>query len=330
MGVIVQKSGLLTTVQDLGRTGYQRYGIAVGGAVDGFAARVANMLVGNPDDAALLELALIGPELRFEQESLVAWCGGDFPAKLDGAPLPKDRPVRVPQGGVISFGPVQEGAMAWLAASGGFDVPVLLRSRSTYRRAKFGGVEGRGLSPGDRLGLLPLTPRAEELLRALRLAGRAAPSWCVKPGALGRPAEAGVLRFVRGPEWEWFAPEVRQLFVDAEYTVTKDADRMGLRLEGPPLTLSAPRELISSAVNTGVVQVPPSGLPIVLSAARQTVGGYPRIAAVAAVDYPAIAQLKPGDAVRFQEIPLARAHELYIARERDLNRVRTGLARLPG
>jgi antagonist of KipI len=330
MGLSVIKSGLLTTVQDLGRTGYQRYGIAVGGAVDGFAARVANMLVGNPDDAALLELALIGPELRFDQETLVAWCGGDFDARLNGQPLPRERPVRVPAGGLVSFGPARQGAMAWLAVAGGLDVPLLLRSRSTYRRAKFGGKEGRGLIPGDQFELLPPSPRAKELLTALQRADRVAPSWCVKPAALGRPGDAGVLRFVRGPEWGWFAPAIQRLFVSAEYTVTKDADRMGLRLEGPPLTLPAPRELISSAVNTGVVQVPPSGLPIILSAARQTVGGYPRIAAVAAVDFPVIAQLKPGDRLRFQEIPLVRAHELYIGRERDLNRVRTGLARLPG
>ena len=329
MGVIVRKPGLLTTVQDLGRTGYQRYGVVVCGAVDGFAARVANLLVGNAGDAALLELALIGPELEFEDEMLVAWCGGEFDARLDGGPLPKDRPVLVPAGGVVTFGPVRSGAMAWLALAGGIDVPVRLGSRSTHRRAQFGGHQGRGLIPGDRLELLPPSPRAEELMTALGSSGRSAPGWSVKPGALGRAAEAGVLRFVRGPEWDWFDPEMQKLLVTADYTVTKDADRMGLRLEGPPLRLTAPRELISSAVNTGVVQVPPSGLPIVLSAARQTVGGYPRIAAVAAVDFPAMAQLKPGDRVRFREIPLAQAHELYLGREQDLTRVRTGLARLP-
>ncbi|MFI5336964.1 MAG: biotin-dependent carboxyltransferase family protein [Opitutales bacterium] len=328
--ITVLKSGLLTTVQDLGRIGYQRDGVVVAGAVDGFAARVANMLVGNPDNAALLELALIGPELRFKEEALLSWCGGEFEARIDGQALPKDRPVRVPAGATVNFGPARKGAMAWLAVAGGFDVPVLLGSRSTLRRAHFGGHEGRGLIPGDRLGLLPPSERATALLAALRGAGRLATGWCVKSTALGHPAEPGVLRFIRGPEWDWFTRETHHLLETAEYTVTKDADRMGLRLDGPPLRLAAARELLSSAVNTGVVQVPPSGLPIVLSAARQTVGGYPRIAVVAAVDFSAIAQLRPGETVRFREIPLARAHELYIGREQDLNRVRTGLARLSG
>ena len=330
MGVIVRKPGLLTTVQDLGRTGYQRYGVVVCGAVDGFAARVANLLVGNPDTAAVLEMAIIGPDLQFEEETLIAWCGGEFDPKLNAQPMPKDRPVRVPAGGVVSFGPAKSGAMAWLAVAGGLDVPVRLGSRSTHRRAQFGGHEGRGLIPGDRIELLPPSGRASEWLATFAATGRTSPTWSVKPSALGKPIEAGVLRFVRGPEWDWFDRTVQLTFVTADYRVTKDADRMGLRLEGPPLSLAAPRELISSAVNTGVVQVPPSGLPIILSAARQTVGGYPRIATLAAVDFPALAQLKPGDQIRFREISLARAHELYIGREQDLNRVRNGLVRLPG
>jgi len=328
MGVTVLKSGLLSTVQDLGRAGYQRYGIAVGGAVDATAARVANLLVGNSENAALLEIALIGPELRADQELLVAWCGGDFAAWIDDHPLPKERPVRVPAGSVLSFGPVRSGAMAWLAFAGGIDVPVLLGSRSTHRQAKFGGREGRGLIPGDKLALLPPSERAAGLLAELHASGRVAPTWCARVAALGEPAVAGTLRFVRGPEWDWFTEEAQERFVSESYLVTKDADRMGVRFKGPELALAAPREMISSSVNTGVVQVPPSGQPIVLSAARQTIGGYPRLAAVAAVDYPAIAQLKPGDAVRFEEVGLPEAHALLLRREQDLNRLRLGLTRL--
>lgn len=330
MSVTVVKSGLLTTVQDLGRHGYQRYGVVVCGAVDGFSARVANLLVGNPPEAAVLELALIGPELRFESEALVAWCGAEFGAVLDGRLLPKDRPVRVPAGATVAFGPAHTGAMAWLAIAGGIDVPVILGSRSTYRAAKFGGVEGRGLIPGDRLPIGRPSPWAVAQLAALAARASITTNWCVRPAALGHPDVSGVLRFVRGPEWDWFPREVQQLFVRADYFVTKDADRMGIRFDGPPLQLAEPREMISTAVNTGVVQVPSSGQPIILSAARQTVGGYPRIAVIATVDMPAMAQLRPGDCVQFEEIPLADAHALYIRREHDLNRVRTGLARLSG
>lgn len=325
----VLKAGLLTTVQDLGRPGYQRHGVVVGGAVDGFAARVANLLVGNEPNAALIEVALIGPELRFTADALVAWCGADFEAKLAGAPLPKDRPVRVTAGQVLAFGPVRKGAMGWLAVAGGIDVPLVMRSRSTYRRAGVGGHEGRGLIPGDRLKLFPVPAAAKDKMEGLQRAGRIAPGWSIRPEVLGAPPATGELRAIRGPEWEWFTPAARAAVFMESFRVTKDADRMGVRLEGTALRLSHPREMISSAVNAGVVQVPPGGQPIVLSASRQTIGGYPRIAAVAAVDWGGIAQLKPGDTVRFREVSIAVAHDLLARRERDLQRVQMGLVRLP-
>jgi antagonist of KipI len=330
MSLVVLKPGLLTSVQDLGRSGYQRFGVVVGGAVDSFAARVANMLAGNDDNAALLEIALQGPELRFEAETLVAWCGGDFIVKLGSEPLPRDRPVRVPAGGVVSFGLAAHGARAWLAVAGGIDVPLVLGSRSTYRRAGFGGHQGRPLRAGDQLHFGPPAAWAEKILGALRAAGRMATSWSVRPHTLGAPPRDGQVRAMRGPEWDWFTGEAQRRIFASEFRVTKDADRMGVRVEGPALELAVPREMISAAVNAGVVQVPPGGQPIVLLCSRQTVGGYPRLAAVAAVDFGRLAQLKPGDRVRFEEIALARAHELYFARERDLNRVRTGLTRLVG
>lgn len=325
----VSKAGLLTTVQDLGRPGYQRHGVVVGGAVDGFAARVANLLVGNEPNAALIEMALIGPELKFAADALVACCGAEFEAKLAGAALPKDRPVRVAAGQVLSFGPARKGAMAWLAVAGGIDVPLVMQSRSTYRRAGVGGHEGRGLIPGDKLKVFPAPDPAREKLEKLLRAGRVAPAWSIRPEVLGVPPSAGELRAMRGPEWDWFTPAAQAAFFTEPFRVTKDADRMGLRLEGRPLELAAPREMISSAVNAGVVQVPPGGQPIVLSASRQTIGGYPRIAAVAAVDWGGIAQLKPGDTVRFREITVAAAQDLLAQRERDLQRVQMGLARLP-
>ena len=325
----VIKSGLLTTVQDLGRPGYQRHGVVVGGAVDGFAARVANLLVGNEPNTALIEMALIGPELKFAADALVACCGAEFEAKLAGAALPKDRPVRVAAGQVLSFGPARKGAMAWLAVAGGIDVPVVMKSRSTYRRAGVGGHEGRGLIPGDKLKVFPMPESAKDKLEKLQRAGRMASAWSIRPEVLGTPPALGELRAIRGPEWDWFTRAAQAAFFTEPFRVTKDADRMGLRLEGRPLELTAPREMISSAVNAGVVQVPPGGQPIVLSASRQTIGGYPRIAAVAAVDWGGVAQLKPGDTVRFREITVAAAHDLLAKRERDLQRVEMGLARLP-
>lgn len=326
----VLKPGLLTTVQDLGRPGYQQYGVVVGGALDGFAARVANLLAGNDDNAALLEMAQTGPELRFARETLVAWGGADFDARIGDEPLPGDRAVRVAAGETIRFGYARSGLRAWLAVAGGLDVPVVMGSRSTYRRAGIGGHEGRPLKAGDDLKVFPPSGWAGRILAALRAGGKRATAWTVRPGVMGRPAAAGVVRAVRGPECTWFTLDAQRAFFSAEWTATQEADRMGVRLAGPVLARRREGDMVSSAVNAGIVQVPAAGQPIVLLPSRQSVGGYPRLAAVAAVDLPRIAQLRPGEKVRFEEIPLPAAHALYLARERDLNRVRTGLARLTG
>jgi antagonist of KipI len=328
--ISVLKPGLLTTVQDLGRPGYQQYGVVVGGALDALAARTANLLVGNDDNAALLEMAQTGPDLSFEQEALVAWCGADFAARIGSEQLPRDRAVRVAAGETISFGFARSGLRAWLAVAGGVDVPLVMGSRSTYRRAGIGGHHGRPLLAGDKLKVFPAAGWARHIADSLRSGKRRATAWTVRPETLGKPAAAGIVRAVRGPEWDWFTPEAQQVFFAADWQATREADRMGVRLAGPALALAKPREMISSAVNAGVVQVPSAGQPIVLLPSRQSVGGYPRLAAAAAVDLRSFTQLRPGDKVRFHEISLATAHELYLARERDLNRVRTGLARLAG
>lgn len=326
----VLKPGLLTTVQDLGRPGYQQYGVVVGGALDAFAARVANLIVGNEDNAAVFEMAQTGPELRFDREAIVAWCGADFAAQIGDEPLPCDRAVRVAAGETIRFGLARSGLRAWLAVAGGLDVPLVMGSRSTYRRAGIGGHAGRPLQAGDDLQVFAPSGWARQILSALGAGRKRATTWTVRPGTMGRPAAAGVVRAVRGPECTWFTLDAQRAFFSAEWTATKEADRMGVRLAGPVLERRQSGDMVSSAVNAGIVQVPAAGQPIVLLPSRQSVGGYPRLASVATVDLRRIAQLRPGDRVRFEEINLAVAHDLYLARERDLNRVRTGLARLAG
>lgn len=327
----VLKPGLLTTVQDLGRVGYQRYGVAVGGALDAFAARVANLVVGNEDRAAVLEMAQTGPDLQFNRDALVAWNGGDFPATLAGQPLPRDRAVHVAAGEMISFGVARSGLRAWLAIAGGLDVPLVLGSRAAYRRAGFGGHnQGRALAAGERLRFFAPGEWARGILASLQHHGRRATVWTVRPETLGEPAPAGTVRALCGPEWDWFSGEAQRAFFTAEWEATREADRMGVRLHGPELGLAQPREMISAAVNTGVVQVPPSGQPIVLLPSRQSVGGYPRLAAVATVDVGGFAQLSPGKKVRFSRIPLPTALRLQLTRERNFARARMGLARLTG
>lgn len=327
----VLKPGLLTTVQDLGRSGCQQYGVAVGGALDAFAARVANLIVGNDDNAALLEMAQTGPELQFEREALIAWSGGDFAATSGGRPLLRDRAVRIAAGETVSFGVARSGLRAWLAIAGGVDVPLVMGSRSTYRRAGLGGHNhGRALAAGDQLKTFAAGEWAKTILASLKQRDVRATVWTVRPETLGPQAPAGTVRAVIGPEWDWFSNEAQRAFFASEWEATREADRMGVRLHGPELALSKPREMISSAVNTGIVQVPPSGQPIVLLPSRQSVGGYPRIAAVAAVDIGRFTQLRPGEKVRFSRVPLAVAMKLQLQRERDLGRVRMGLARVTG
>ena len=168
------------------------------------------------------------------------------------------------------------------------------------------------------------------MLASLTATGKRATAWTVRPETLGKPAAAGVVRAVRGPEWDWFSDDAQRDFFSAEWETTREADRMGVRLQGPGLVLVKPREMISAAVNTGVVQVPPSGHPIVLLPSRQSVGGYPRLAAVVGVDIGRFTQLRPGEKIRFEKIALPVAQELWLARERDLGRVQMGLARMTG
>ncbi len=324
--ITVQNPGLLTTVMDLGRPGYQRLGIVVGGALDRFSARVANTLVGNDENAALLEIAQRGPELHFAVETLVAWCGGEFEPRVGTEPLPRDRAVRIGSGETIRFGAASAGLRAWLAIAGGIDVPLVLGSRSTYRRAGMGGLDGRPLRTGDELKLGAASEWAEQRVKSPQRVSM----WSVRPETLGKQAAPDTVRAMPGPEWEWFSRDAQRDFFLAKWKVTKDADRMGVQLAGPELKLAAEREMLSEGVNEGVVQVANGGLPIVLLASRQTVGGYPRIAALASVDFGRMAQVVPGQTLRFEPITLGDAHTLFLARERDLSRVRAGLARLAG
>ncbi len=199
--ITVIKPGLLTTVQDLGRPGYQQYGIVVGGALDAFSMRVANLILGNEDHAAVLEMAQTGADLRFEKESLVAWCGADFDARIGAESLPRDRAVRVAAGETISFGFARSGLRAWLAVAGGVDVPLVLGSRSTYRRAGIGGHQGRPLVAGDALSSGAPGERSGHILASLRVAGCRATGWTVRPHTLGGPVVASTIRTMIGPEW---------------------------------------------------------------------------------------------------------------------------------
>jgi antagonist of KipI len=326
----VARPGLLTTVQDRGRYGWQQHGVVVGGAMDAWALRVANLLAGNAADAAALEATLIGPTLEFQTDHLFALAGADLGAALDGEPVPAFRPCAARAGSVLSFAGPRAGCRAYLAVAGGVDVPPVLGSRSTDLRAAIGGVEGRALARGDVVPVGAASAWARAWLEHLLSRERRAAQWGAGPSVQGRPAAGSLVRALRGLEHESFTEESRRALFECEFQVSARSDRMGYRLEGPRLALERPLELLSAPVVRGTLQVPPGGDPIVLMADGQTVGGYPRIAQVITVDLPILAQAVPGARVRFHEVPLAEAQSLWLSAERDLRQLAGAIrARLP-
>lgn len=300
----VESGGLLTTVQDLGRMGHQRDGLPVAGAMDPFAASVANILVGNPRGAATLEITLLGPTLHALTEIRLAICGADLSASADGIPLPLWKTVTLRAGQHLSFSRRRTGARAYLAVSGGFGVPLALGSRSTFLRAGLGGYAGRRLRAGDGLEGLPVP---------------------LLPGERGlRPADVptyplpALLRMVSGPHLFAFTESGWNTFLSATYTLTAQSDRQGYRLSGAPIERRDTEDILSEAMPFGGLQVPPDGLPILLMVDRQTTGGYPLLGTVISTDLPRAAQLAPGDSVRFQAIGLPDAQALAIQQERWL------------
>jgi antagonist of KipI len=284
----VIRAGLLTTVQDRGRWGFQARGVPLSGAMDTYSHRLANRLAGNGPDAATLEVTLVGPHVEFESAARFVVAGAVFMLKLDGAPIQMNECVEAQPGSCLRFGERLRGARAYLAVAGGIEVPPVLNSRSTHIVSGMGGYEGRALRAGDVIeqGCDPLfEPRFPHALR------EQLSSFLPADGARVR-----VITGVNGGQLE-----------GKRYRVSTQSDRMGYRLEGPPIPTGTPAELISSPVPTGAIQVPPSGQPILLMADHATVGGYPIAATVISADLPLAGQLAPGDWIEFEPCSLETA-----------------------
>lgn len=329
MRVQVIRPGLLTTVQDVGRYGFQKHGVLVSGAMDTFAMRIVNLLVGNAEGAATLEITLRGPTLRFEEPALIAIGGAYLSPKIDGQPVPEWRPVWVRAGSQLTFGAPVAGCRTYLAIAGGIAVPEVLGSRSTFLRGGIGGYAGRALAAGDLLTSGTPSIAAERRMAQLEpLAGHdpfAATDWVVSSMLLPDYRKDPVLRVMRGTQFDAFDEQSQRQFLSGAFQVTPQSDRMGYRLQGSSLRLSKPLEMISEGVTAGTIQVPSEGNPIVLLADRQTTGGYPKIGQIATVDLPLIAQVKPGETVTFAEISLSEAQRLYVQRERELALFQQGI-----
>ena len=294
----VLEPGPLSTVQDAGRFGQLRFGIPPSGAIDRFAFVVANRLVGNREDAAVLECTLVGPTLVFESACTVAVTGAEMPVRRNGAEASRWATLRVQPGDVLKLGTARAGLRAYIAVSGGIDVPPVLGSRSTYLRGKLGGLSGRALQKADRLGVLP---GAE--VRAWRLALRALPTY---------PAEVSV-RVVLGPQHERFTAEGIEQFLLGTYVMLPQSDRMGARLSGPRIGHARGHDIVSDGIALGAVQVPGDGQPIVLLNDRQSTGGYTKAATVCSFDIGRVGQLRPGQRLHFEAVTIGEAHAMLRA-----------------
>lgn len=308
--IIVVKPGWLTTVQDLGRPGYQQYGMPVSGAMDRRSLNIANRLVGNRDHEAALEITLKGPELLFEHDAVIALTGADLTPSVNGTAIPLWISLLVRAGSRLTFSTRRAGGRCYLAVAGGIDVPVVLGSRATHLSSQTGGLNGRALTAGDRLTCgIPIGHRHATIGRTL-------------PEQL-RPAYTNhaTLRILSGPHQESFVPEALDLLTRTFYRLTSESDRMGYRLDGAKIPQEGPGQHISDGTAMGALQVPPDGQPILLMADRQTTGGYPKCAVVISADLHLAGQLLPGDTIHFQTTMLPEAQAAAKAQWNELQQV---------
>jgi biotin-dependent carboxylase-like uncharacterized protein len=298
----VLKPGMLTTVQDLGRVGYQGLGVPVSGPMDAYSHRLANQVLGNDPMAAALEITLLGPELVAEGDVTCAVAGAEIDVTVDGTGVPRHQPFRVASGSRLRCGGRGRGTRMTLAVRGGFDLPLTLGSRATHLVSRMGPFGGRALRAGD---VLPVCPPGS--------AEAQVPADSVTP--LDLPDGGARVRVVPAAHRERFTDEAWELLVRTRFIVTPQSNRMGYRLDGPALSHVAAADILSEAMPIGALQVPASGQAILLMAERQTTGGYATIANVITADLPMAGQLAPGDWIAF--MPVTHAEAIAALRDRE-------------
>ena len=321
MSISVLNPGLLTTIQDLGRNGYQKYGVIVSGAMDTYAMRLSNIIVGNEENEGVLEITLIGPSLKLEKGTLFSITGGDLSPTINGKKVPRGRPIYLKEDCILKFGSCITGCRSYLAVAGGFDVPKVMESKSTYLRAEFGGFNGRSLQKDDILSIGAKNSKSVKIIKKLEETKAqgdfVATSWYIKNFMMQNP-ESTVIRVYEDRQFHKVSQESITKFFSSKFNIDTRSDRMGYRLSGEKIKLKEKVEMISEEVSVGTIQIPPDGNPIILLADRQTAGGYPKIAHVAFVDIQKIVQLKPNNKIEFKKITLREAEKLYFEREKDI------------
>lgn len=333
MSIVINRSGLLTTVQDLGRFGFRKEGIILSGSMDKFAHRISNILVGNEESDAVLEITVIGPELHINKETLISICGANLYPKINGCPIPMWRPIFIKKDSVLTFGKCQFGMRAYLSIAGSFKIKEVMKSKSTYLRAKVGGYKGRQIEKNDILDIGEPSQISEIIKRRLHANNNITKSevswftskWFISSKTLPYYCDNPLIRVLKGPEYDFFTDKSKKDLFYKTFEITHHSDRMGFRLKGSSLKLEEEKSMISDAVSIGTIQVPPDGNPIVLMSDSQTTGGYPRIAHVISVDLSVLSQLKPGCHIKFSEITLEKAQELLIEREKIIESIKTAI-----
>ncbi|MEO6654626.1 MAG: biotin-dependent carboxyltransferase family protein [Pyrinomonadaceae bacterium] len=313
MSIRFEKAGILTTVQDLGRHFYRRFGINPGGVMDKTAARLINILLANEENEAVLEMHFPAPKIVFESNAIAAIGGADFVPTLDGQPIENWRPFFAKKNSVLQFTQKISGNRGYLAIKGGLKINDWLGSQSTNLAAMIGGLDGRKIVEGDRIELNEKIKRPKAQ-RYLRISNSLIPHYSPFP----------TVRVLLGGEFNFLSDQGHELLLSQNFNISNNSNRMGFRLSGEPLTISEPQELVSSAVSFGTIQLLPDGQLIVLMADHQTAGGYPRIAQVITHDLPLLAQLGAKDKVAFHLVSVSKAESLTIAFEKELNFLRVG------
>jgi biotin-dependent carboxylase-like uncharacterized protein len=306
MAIRVRESGLLTTVQDQGRYGYSHLGISSGGAADSIAVRIANLLVGNAEVAATLEMTLVGATLEFEEASVIALAGGECQCRIAGHGAPMWQALELNAGEVLECGQLKTGARLYLAIQGEMEVQPVMGSASTNLAGHFGGHGGRALRTGDLLGV---RKGPHSAVRAM------------KPQAIDGLYSRAPFRVTVGAQRHWFSQDAFGKFLSSAYTVSEGSNRSGLRLKGELISPRVRSQLLTEGVSAGAIQVPEDEQPIILFVDQQTTGGYPKIANVISADIFRLGQLRPRDQIRFTEVSVPEAIQLLRDKERWLEQI---------
>lgn len=317
MAIIIDHPGLLTTVQDEGRFGYGQFGVTPSGPMDAESFQIANLLVGNPPGESALEATFLGPAFHTTEDTIIAITGADMSPTVNGRPVAMNRAISVPAGSQVKLQAAKDGSRCYIAFYGGFDIPLIMGSRSTSLQCHIGGLDGRKLENGDELPLRPVSDIPQNLSHR-SVAHRI------------RRKRENVIRVLLGPQNDSFTEEGLATFLGTPYTVSKEFDRMGCRLEGKPIRHKTDGNIISDGIVNGAIQVPTTGQPIIMLAERQSTGGYTKIATVVSVDLPVIGQCCPGDIIRFQAVSIEEAHGLLKQQRSRLDELKRIMNSPPG